>query len=134
MTGRPASLQNPPEQWAVWGAWDRVQHYRAEQREVDPKDLDDQKLIEQIPKANLSNIHTRCTQIVERDLGDEAVPGLAPSGRRAIISPLASSSDLPGLREKSKPEHKLKSERSLPGLRCPIACCRSRYTPLQLQS
>ena len=60
----------------VWGAWTGCSTIAPSSAEVDPKDLDDQKLIEQIPKANLSNIHTLCTQIVERDLGDEAVPGL----------------------------------------------------------
>ena len=93
MTGRPASLQNPPEQWDLFGERGTgCSTIAPSSAEVDPKDLDDQKLIEQIPKANLSNIHTLCTQIVERDLGDEAVPGLVALWNRfkgfGIISPL----------------------------------------------
>jgi hypothetical protein len=73
MTGRP----NQSEQWDLFGERGTGRsNIVPESVEVDPKALDDQELIEQLPKATLSNIHALCTQIVERDLGDGAVPGL----------------------------------------------------------
>jgi hypothetical protein len=77
MTDRPTSLENPPKQWDLFGERGVERSDIAPKNvEADPKTLDDQELIEQVPKAKLSNIHSLCTQIAERDLGDAVVPGL----------------------------------------------------------
>jgi len=89
MTGR----LDLPEQWDLFGERGTGRSDIAPKNvEGDPKTLDDQELIEQVPKAKLSNIHSLCTQIAERDLGDAAVPGLVALWNRfkgfGIISPL----------------------------------------------
>ena len=76
----------------VWGAWDRVQHYRAEQR--CPKDLDDQKL-KQMPKG--------------------LAPGRLWNRFKGFGARLWEKFSL----------HKLIRKIA------PVACCRSRYTPLR---
>ncbi len=60
--------------------------------EANPETLDDQNLVEQVAKAKLSSVHVLCAQIIERDLGDAAVPGLVALWNRfkgfGITTPL----------------------------------------------
>jgi hypothetical protein len=93
MTGRPTSLENPPKQWDLFGERGvERSDIAAKNVEVDPITLEDQDLIEQVAKAKLSNVHALCTQIIERNLGDTAVPALVALWSRfqgfGIITPL----------------------------------------------
>lgn len=93
MTGKPASLQNPHQQWDLFGERGAECNYIAPKKGVvDPEALDDETLIEQLPKASLSNAHALCTQILARGLGERALPGLVALWTRfkgfGIIYPL----------------------------------------------
>jgi len=77
VTKRSIAPPNVPEQWDLFG--ERGSEYggtASEEPGIDPQALDDQELIELVPKANLSNIHALCSQITARNLKDAAVPGL----------------------------------------------------------
>jgi HEAT repeat protein len=86
-------LVNPPHQWSLF---DNVGQTNCETKppaiEFDPNKLTDQEIIEQIPKAKLSNIKLLCEQIEDRNLDDKAVPALLSLWNRykgfGLVQPL----------------------------------------------
>ena len=93
MAGTGKTRQKKPEQWDLFGERGHdVADASSPREDIDPTELDDHELIEQLPKATLSNVHALCEQVTQRGLGDAAVPALEALWLRfrgfGITSPL----------------------------------------------
>lgn len=91
----PTASQASPEQGDLFeerGTWPETEVPQQGMGDVNLESLSDKDLVKKTAKATLSNVDLLCAQIVERGLGDVAVPGLVTLWNRfkgfGIAAPL----------------------------------------------